>query len=62
MRASVMTGPHLSISDLRWRASSSGVEPTAVVAIRLSRSHEGIFAHHRGDVGADLGDDLGRRF
>src|SRR5262245_49469295 len=26
--ASLITGPHLSISDLRWAASSAGVDPT----------------------------------
>src|SRR5262249_15582004 len=38
IRASVMIGPHFFISALRWRASSSGVEPTGVVAMRASLS------------------------
>src|SRR5262249_59126296 len=36
--ASRMTGPHLSISDLRKAASSCGVEPTSVAPNCSSRS------------------------
>ena len=31
--AALMTGPHSSVSALRWRASSSGVEPTTATPI-----------------------------
>src|ERR1043166_5327208 len=42
--ASLMTGPHLSISDLMWRASSSGVEPTRAAPSGSSRSFTGGWA------------------
>src|SRR5262245_28687629 len=37
MPASLMTGPHLSISDLRKAPSSAGVEPTTVTPSPSSR-------------------------
>ena len=60
MLAALMTGAHLSISALRWVASASGVEPTAMTPA-LELGLDGGLGDHRDGVGVHLADDLGRR-